>query len=117
MQFSSPNKSNAKRREKCVTNFSNSQKGYDFLRNRLHVWNSDVMFAMYKILYHSTLHCFKQVCDAVQKANKTDITLKVAPMNKSTFLDSSPSHFRNNRNADKRSAYRVGEQDARTPQP
>ena len=43
------------------------------------------MFAVYKTLYHSVLHCFKRVCNAVQKANKTDITLKVAPMDKSTF--------------------------------
>ena len=30
------------------------------------------------------LHCFKQVCNTVQKANETDITLKVVPMDKST---------------------------------
>ena len=55
------------------------------MRNHLRVWNSDVMFAVYKTLCHSVLHCFKQVCNAVQKANETDITLKVAPMDKSTF--------------------------------
>ena len=51
----------------------------------MRVWNSDVMFAVHKTLCHSVLHCFKQVCDTVQKANETDITLKVAPMDKSTF--------------------------------
>ena len=55
------------------------------MRNHLRVWNSDVMFAVYKTLCHSVLHCFKRVCNAVQKANETDITLKVAPMDKSTF--------------------------------
>jgi hypothetical protein len=53
MQFYSPQQSNPKRREKRVTNFSNSQKGYDFLRNHLRVWNSDVMLAVYKTLCHS----------------------------------------------------------------
>jgi len=31
------------------------------------------------------LHCFKQVYNAVQKPRKRNITLKVAPMDKSTF--------------------------------
>ena len=55
------------------------------MRNHLRVWNSDVMFAVYKALCHSALHRFKQVCNTVQKANETDITLKFAPMDKSTF--------------------------------
>ena len=42
------------------------------------------MFAVYEMLCHSMLHCFKQVCNTVQKANETDITLKVVPMDKST---------------------------------
>ena len=66
MQFSLPDNSNPKRREKRVTNFSNSQKGYDFLRNHLRMWNSDVMFTVYKTLCHSVLHCFKQVYNTVQ---------------------------------------------------
>ena len=55
------------------------------MRNRLRVPKCDVMFAVYKTLCYNVLHCFKQVCNAVQKANETDITLKVAPMDKSTF--------------------------------
>ena len=55
------------------------------MRNHLRVPKCDVMFAVYKTLCHSVLHCFKQVCNTVQKANETDITQKVAPMDKSTF--------------------------------
>jgi hypothetical protein len=117
MQFSSPDNYNPKRIEKCMTNFYLLQKGYDFLRNRLRVPKCDIMFTVYKTLCHSVLHYFKQVCNAVQKANKTDITQKFAPMDKSTFSDSLSPHLCDNGNSDKRSTYRVGEQDARTPQP
>ena len=55
------------------------------MRNHLRVPKYDVMFAVYKTLCHSVLHRFKQVCNTVQKANETDITLKVAPMDKSIF--------------------------------
>ena len=75
------------------------------MQNRLRLWNSDVVFAAHKTLCHSALHRFKKVCNTVQKANETDITLKVASMDKSTFSDSLPPHLRNNGNADKRSAY------------
>ena len=55
------------------------------MRNRLRVPKCDVMFAVYKTLCHRVLHHFKQVCNAVQKPRKTNITQKVAPMDKSTF--------------------------------
>ena len=55
------------------------------MRNRLRVWKCRVMFALYKTLWHSVLHYFKQVCNAVQKTRTTNITQKVAPMDKSTF--------------------------------
>ena len=45
----------------------------------------DVMFAVHKTLCHSALHCFKQVCNAVQRLRKTNIIQKIAHMDKSTF--------------------------------
>ena len=56
MQFFSRSKSNPKRREHGVTNFSLLQKkGYEFFAEHLRVWKCRVMFAPYKTLWHSVL--------------------------------------------------------------
>lgn len=63
MQLFIPRNSNPKRREKVVTNFSVSQKR---LRLCLRVPNSDVMFAVYKVIWYSVLHYYERICNPVQ---------------------------------------------------